>query len=101
MLVTGVLEQALFTRRRADIRFTSTGLVHHSDAGSRYTSLAFTEALIASGIAGSIGSVGDALDNGLMESTIGLYKTELIDRAASWSGRAEVERETAEWVRWL
>nr|AAP74070.1 putative transposase [Rhodococcus erythropolis] len=44
---------------------------------------------------------GQALDNGLMESTIGLYKTELIDRAASWSGRAEVERETAEWVRWF
>jgi putative transposase len=101
VLVTGVLEQALFTRRRADIRFISTGLVHHSDAGSQYTSLAFTEALIASGIAGSIGSVGDALDNGLMESTIGLYKTELIDRDASWSGRAEVERETAEWVRWF
>ncbi|KAF0957193.1 hypothetical protein MLGJGCBP_09023 [Rhodococcus sp. T7] len=59
----------------------------------QYTSLAFTEALIASGIAGSIGSVGDALDNGLMESTIGLYKTELIDRDVSWSGRAEVERE--------
>lgn len=54
-----------------------------------------------SGIAGSIGSVGDALDNVLMESTIGLYKTELIDWAQSWSGRAEVERETAEWVRWF
>ncbi len=100
-LVHGVLEQALFTRRRIDFRFTSTGLVHHSDAGSQYTSLAFTEALVESGIAGSIGSVGDALDNALMESTIGLYKTELIDRAQSWSGRAEVERETAEWVRWF
>ena len=79
------------------------GLVHHSDAGRPHTSLAFTEALIASGIGGSIGSIGDclALDNGLMESKIGLYKTELIDRDASWSGRAEVERETAEWVRWL
>ncbi len=69
--------------------------------GSQYTSLAFTEALVESGIAGSIGSVGDALDNALMESTIGLYKTELIDRAQSWSGRGEVERETAEWVRWF
>ncbi len=68
---------------------------------AQYTSLAFTEALVESGIAGSIGSVGDALDNALMESTIGLYKTELIDRAQSWSGRAEVERETAEWVRWF
>ena len=100
-LVMSVLEQALFTRRRADSRFTATGLVHHSDAGSQYTSLAFTEALIEAGIAGSIGSVGDALDNALMESTIGLYKTELIDRhERSWTGRAEVERETASWVHW-
>ncbi|ANS32276.1 Transposase for insertion sequence element IS629 (plasmid) [Rhodococcus opacus] len=100
-LVAGVLEQALSTRRRTDFCFTSTGLVHHSDAGSQYTSLAFTEALVESGIAGSIGSVGDALDNALMESTIGLYKTELIDREWTWTGRAEVERETAEWVRWF
>ena len=50
----------------------------------------------------AIGSVGDALDNALMESTIGLYKTELIDveRSRSWTGRAEVERETAVWVHW-
>jgi transposase InsO family protein len=55
----------------------------------------------ATGITGSIGSVGDALDNALMESTIGLYKTELIDRHdRSWTGRAEVERETASWVNW-
>jgi putative transposase len=100
-LVMSVLEQALFTRRRADSRFTATGLVHHSDAGSQYTSLAFTEALVEAGIAGSIGSVGDALDNALMESTIGLYKTELIDRhERSWTGRTEVERETASWVHW-
>ncbi|RYF56847.1 MAG: IS3 family transposase [Comamonadaceae bacterium] len=100
-LASAALEQALFTRKRDDFRFTATGLVHHSDAGAQYTSLAFTQALTESGIAGSIGSVGDALDNGLMESTIGLYKTELIDRDASWSDRAEVERETAEWVRWF
>ena len=87
-LVHGVLEQALSTKKRIDFRFTSTGLIHHFDAGSRYTSLAFTEALVESCIAGSIGSVGDALYNALMESTIGLYKTELIDRAQSWSGRA-------------
>ncbi len=100
-LVSGVPEQALFTRRRIDSCFTATGLVHHSDAGSQNTSLAFTEASIESGIAGSIGTVGDALDNALMESTIGLYKTELIDRRSSWTGRAEVERETVEWVRWF
>ncbi len=99
-LVTSVLEQALFTRRRTDLRFTATGLIHHSDAGSQYTSLAFTEALRDSGIAGSIGSVGDALDNALMESAVGLYKTELIDRNPVFSGRAELERETASWVHW-
>ena len=62
--------------------------------GQQYTAISFTEALIDAGIAPSIGTVGDALDNALMESTIGLYKTELIDhdRARSWSGRAEVER---------
>src|SRR4051812_49398471 len=65
------------------------------------TSLAFTEALLEAGIAGSIGSVGDALDNALMESTIGLFKTELIDRQRSWTGRNQVERETAAWVHWF
>ena len=65
--------------------------------------MAFTEQLAEAGIAGSIGTVGDALDNALMESTIGLYKTELIVPGASrrnWDGLREVERETAEWVRW-
>ena len=103
-LVTAALDQALFTRRRHDARFTSTGLVFHSDAGSQYTSIAFTEALIEAGIAPSIGTVGDALDNALMESTIGLYKTELIARhpaGRSWSGAGEVERETASWVHWF
>jgi transposase InsO family protein len=100
-LVLSALEQALFTRRRGNAAFTATGLTHHSDAGSQYTSLAFTEALCEAGIAGSIGSVGDALDNALMESTIGLYKTELIDRQRSWTGRAQVERETAAWVHWF
>jgi putative transposase len=100
-LVSSALEQALFTRRRGNAAFTATGLVHHSDAGSQYTSLAFTEALLDAGIAGSIGSVGDALDNALMESTTGLFKTELIDRQRSWTGRTEVERETAAWVHWF
>jgi putative transposase len=101
-LVASAVTQALFCRRRADSRFTTTGLVHHSDAGSQYTSIAFTQALIDAGIAGSIGSVGDALDNALMESTIGLYKTELINRhPTTWSGRSEVKVETASWVQWF
>lgn len=103
-LVTAALDQALFTRRRHDAKFTSTGLVFHSDAGSQYTAIAFTEALAEAKIAPSIGTVGDALDNALMESTIGLYKTELIERhpaGRSWSGAAEVERDTASWVHWF
>ena len=102
-LVTSALEQALFIRRRGNASFTATGLVHHSDAGSQYTSLAFTEALTEAGITGSIGSVGDALDNALMESTIGLYKTEVIDRPGrekTWESRFAVEFATAEWVHW-
>jgi transposase InsO family protein len=100
-LVLSALEQALFTRRRHNSRFTSTGLVHHSDAGSQYTAIVFTEALIEAGMAPSIGTVGDALDNALQESTIGLYKTELIDHdRTTWTGAAEVERETASWVHW-
>jgi putative transposase len=101
-LVLSALEQALFTRRRHNSRFTSTGLVHHSDAGSQYTAITFTEALRDAGMAPSIGTVGDALDNALQESTIGLYKTELIEhqRTTSWSGAADVERETAGWVQW-
>jgi putative transposase len=101
-LVMSAVEQALFTRRRTDTRFTATGLIHHSDAGSQYTSIAFTTALIDAGIAPSIGTVGDALDNALMESTIGLYKTELIDRhRPTWTGPSEVEAETAGWVHWF
>lgn len=101
-LVTAALAQALATRRRADVEFTAEGVIHHSDAGSQYTALAFTEELHEAGITGSIGTVGDALDNALMESTIGLYKTEVImrDCPRNWSGLREVERETAKWVRW-
>jgi putative transposase len=100
-LVMSALEQALFTRRRQNVSFTSTGLVFHSDAGSQYTSIAFTEVLIEAGIAPSIGTVGDALDNALMESTIGLYKTELIDfDTHNWTSLREVETATAEWVHW-
>jgi putative transposase len=99
-LVMAALEQALFTRRRHNARFTAQGIVFHSDAGSQYTAVSFTEALLEPGIAPSVGTVGDALDNALMESTIGLYKTELADRARSWSGAAELERETADWVHW-
>lgn len=101
MLVRSALEQALFTRRRTNVEFTTTGLLHHSDAGSQYTSLAFTEELLEAGITGSIGSVGDALDNALMESTIGLYKAEVIwHERKLWESWQQVERATASWVAW-
>lgn len=100
-LVTSALEQALFTRRRTSFDFTGDGLVHHSDAGSQYTSLAFSEALREAGIAGSIGTVGDALDNALMESTIGLFKTEVIEHEQPvWRHWRDVEIATASWVHW-
>lgn len=100
-LVACALEQALFIRRRHDSAFTARGLVHHSDAGSQYTSLAFTKDLLDADITGSIGTVGDAYDNALMESTIGLYKSELIDfKRPSWDDWRQVERDTAEWVAW-
>ncbi len=108
-LVVSVVEQAVTTRQRHNPAFTGHGVTHHSDAGSQsppqaggtLTSLALSEALLAAGITGSIGSVGDALDNALMESAIGLYKTELIKPdAATWRDRRHVEAATAEWIHW-
>lgn len=100
-LVTSALDQAISIRRRGLVEFTATGLVHHSDAGSQYTSLAFTDALRDAGIAGSIGTVGDAYDNGLMESTIGLFKTEVIEHERpTWTNWQQVEQATASWVHW-
>ena len=100
-LVTSALNQALFTRQRIDATFTSHSLVHHCDAGSQYLSVAFTEELHKAGIIGSIGTVGDALDNAVMESTIGLFKTEVIDfERTSWTSWRQVEAATASWVNW-
>ena len=75
-------------------------MVHHSDAGSQYTSFRFTRHLLDAGIDASIGTVGDALDNALAESTIGLYKTELIKPQGPWHNLGEVDVATAAWVDW-
>lgn len=100
-LVTDALKQALDVRGRRESNWTATGLVHHSDAGSQYTSVTFTAELLDAGIAGSIGTVGDALDNALCESTIGLCKTEALTPARrTWAGPREVEWQIARWVRW-
>jgi putative transposase len=98
-LVLAALNMALWRRDRAG-QPVPRGLIHHSDAGSQYTSFRFTTHLVDAGIDASIGSVGDALDNALMESTIGLYKTELIKPRGPWRSLANVELATAEWVDW-
>jgi putative transposase len=98
-LVLDALQMALWRRDRAG-HPAGPGLVHHSDAGSQYTSFAFTAHLLEAGLDASIGTVGDALDNALMESTIGLYKTELIKRLGPWRSLADVELATAEYIDW-
>ena len=80
-------------------RVEGKGLIHHSDRGSQQTSIAFTERLIEAGMDASVGSVGDALDNALAESTIGLFKTELT-KGRSWRTFEQVEWESAKWVDW-
>jgi putative transposase len=98
-LVLDALEQAIWTRTREGVDDLS-GLVCHNDAGSQYTSIAFTERLAAAGAAPSVGTVGDALDNALAESQIGLFKTELIRRRGPWKNVDDVELATLEWVDW-
>jgi putative transposase len=98
-LVLDALQMALWRRDR-DGHPPGPGLVHHSDAGSQYTSFVFAAHLIEAGVDASIGTVGDALDNALMESTIGLYKTELIKKEGPWRSLADVELATAGYVDW-
>jgi putative transposase len=98
-LVLDTIEDALKARRYLWVPGTEK-LVHHSDAGSQYTSFRFTQHLIDAGIDASIGTVGDALDNALAESTIGLYKTELIKPHGPWHNLREVEIATAAYVEW-
>jgi putative transposase len=94
-LVLDALDMALWRRDR-DGHPAGPGLVHHSDAGSQYTCFRFTAHLMTAGIDASIGTVADALDNALMESQIGLYKTELIKPRGPWRSLADVELATAE-----
>src|SRR6201996_9081779 len=95
--VLDALEQALQERR--PIR--SQALVHHSDRGSQYVCLKYSERLAAAGIEPSVGSVGDSYDNALAETINGLYKTELIHRRGPWRSFESVEFATLEWVDWF
>lgn len=99
-LVLDAINQAIFTRKREGVK-DLTGLIHHNDAGSRYTSVRFTERLLEEGIDPSIGVVGDAHDNSLAESINGLYKTELIKPRRPWRNAAHVSAETATYVDWF
>ena len=89
------LEMAIWARGR-DLR----GLVAHSDAGSQYTALRYTERLAEIGAAPSIGTVGDSYDNALAETVNGLYKNELIHRRGPWRTADDIEVATAAWVHW-
>jgi transposase InsO family protein len=93
-LVLDVLEQALYSRTGVE------GLIHHSDRGSQYLSIRYTERLAEAGIESSVGSVGDSYDNALAESIIGLFKTEVIWRRGPWKTIDEVEYAVCEWVDW-
>jgi putative transposase len=89
------LEMAMWSRD-GDIK----DLIHHSDRGSQYTSIRYTERLIEAGAECSVGTTGDSYDNALAESVIGLYKTELIRKKAPWKTIDQLEIATLEWVDW-
>ena len=95
--VLDALEQALYARQPD----RSDALVHHSDRGSQYVSIRYTERLGEAGIEPSVGSRGDSYDNALAETINGLYKAELIHRKAPWKSREAVEIATLEWVAWF
>ena len=95
--VLDALEQALYERQPEH----AESLVHHSDRGSQYVSIRYTERLAEAGIEPSVGSRGDSYDNALAETINGLYKTELIHRRAPWKTRESVELATLEWIHWF
>ena len=95
--VLDALEQALHERRPVH----RGGLVHHSDRGSQYVSIKYTERLAEAGIEPSVGSVGDSYDNALAETINGLYKAEVIHRRGPWRSFEAVEYATLEWVDWF
>lgn len=95
--VLDALEQALYARQPGN----DGSLTHHSDRGSQYVSIRYSERLAEAGIEPSVGSRGDSYDNALAETINGLYKAELIHRRAPWKTRESVELATLEWVAWF
>jgi putative transposase len=96
-LALDALEQAIYDRCDTD----AGDLVHHSDRGTQYLSIRYTERLADAGIELSVGSRGDAYDNALAETVIGLFKTEVIRRRGPWRSLETVEFATLEWVDWF
>jgi transposase InsO family protein len=94
-LVLDALEQALWSRSGA------AGVVHHSDRGSQYLSIRYSERLAEAGVEPSVGSVGDSYDNALAETIIGLFKAEVIHHRGPWRHLEAVEYATLEWVDWF
>jgi putative transposase len=94
-LVLDALEQALWSRSGAK------GVVHHSDRGSQYLSIRYSDRLAEAGVEPSVGSVGDSYDNALAETIIGLYKAEVIHHRGPWRQLDDVEYATLEWVDWF
>jgi transposase InsO family protein len=95
--VLDALEQALYARQPSK----DEKLIHHSDRGSQYLSIRYSERLSTAGIEPSVGSRGDSYDNALAETINGLYKAEVIHRRSSWKTRESVEVATLEWVAWF
>jgi putative transposase len=96
-VVLDALEQAIYDRGAQQ----TDGLVHHSDRGTPYLSMRYTDRLADAGIAPSVGRRGDSYDNALAESLIGLFKTEVIRRRGPWRTLEAVEFATLEWVDWF
>ncbi len=103
--VLDALEQALHHRRPEKNTMSKGGhrksLIHHSDRGSQYVSIKYTDRLLEAGIEPSVGSVGDSYDNALAETINGLYKAEVIHRRSSWQSFEQVELATLTWVDWF
>jgi putative transposase len=95
--VLDALEQALYARQPE----RDKSLVHHSDRGSQYVSIRYSERLAEAGVEPSVGSKGDSYDNALAETINGLYKAELIHRRAPWKTKESLELATLEWVSWF
>jgi transposase InsO family protein len=94
-LVLDALEMAIWRRD-----LTGHDLIHHSDAGSQYTSIRYTDRLTQAGIAASIGSIGDSYDNAMAEALNGTFKAELVHLHGPWKTRTQLEYAIIEWVHW-